>query len=193
MKIGLFFGSFNPVHTGHLVIASYMAEFTDLHQVWLVVSPHNPLKEKKTLLSNAHRLQLVRRAIGDYNNKVKASNVEFGLPQPSYTIKSLAYIKEKYPQHSFVLLMGTDNLATLHKWKNYEQILEQYEIYAYPRPASDGGEFKDHPKVKIIEGVPQMELSSTFIRNAIKEGKDIRYMIPEGAYNYMREMHFYEK
>jgi nicotinate-nucleotide adenylyltransferase len=192
MKIGLFFGSFNPIHNGHLIIASYFAEFTDLQQVWLVVSPHNPLKDKKTLLSNLHRLQLVRLSVAD-NNKLKASDIEFKLPQPSYTIKSLSYISEKYPKHEFVLIMGTDNLNTLHKWKNYEQILEHYQIYAYPRPESDGGEFKNHPHVKIIEGVPLMELSSTFIRMAVMQNKDVRYTMPEAAYNYMKEMHFYEK
>ena len=191
MKIGLFFGSFNPVHTGHMILANYMAQFTDLKQVWLVVSPHNPLKKKSTLLADHHRLQLVRLAIAD-NSKLKASNIEFKMPQPSYTINTLTYLKEKYPKNQFALIMGSDNLANLHKWKNYEQILAQYEIYAYPRPEHDGGELKNHPKVKIL-GAPLVEISSSFIRDSLKKGKDMSYMLPEAVLNYIKEMHFYEK
>ncbi len=191
MKVGLFFGSFNPIHIGHLAIANYMAEFTDLDKVWFVVSPHNPLKEKKTLLANNHRLQLVREAIDEYT-KFKASNIEFKLPQPSYTINSLAYLKEKYPQTEFALIMGSDNLQSFDKWKNYEEILKQYSIYVYPRTGYDGGQFKDHPKVKLTQA-PVMEISSTFIREAIKNKKDVRYMLSEPVYRYVKEMHFYEK
>ncbi len=191
MKIGLFFGSFNPVHNGHMVIAQYMAEFTDLSEVWLIVSPHNPLKAESSLLQDYHRLTLVRMAIGDYR-KLKASNIEFSLPKPSYTIHTLTYLKEKYPEASFALIMGTDNLNTFHKWKNYEEILVGYEIYTYPRPGSDGGKFKDHPKVKNINA-PMMELSSSFIRHAIKSKKDVRFMMPESVFNYIDEMNFYKK
>ena len=198
MKIGLYFGSFNPIHSGHLVIASYMAEFTDMDKVWFVVSPHNPLKEKNSLLKDHHRLRLVNEAIGD-NNKLKASNIEFKLPQPSYTINSLAYLKEKYPKYKFVLIMGSDNFATLHKWKNYEQILEQYEIYIYPRKEESEKVKKwesvnesGKQRIKFIDA-PLMEISSSFIRNAIKNKKDVRYMLPESVYNYIKEMHFYEK
>ena len=191
MKIGLFFGSFNPVHTGHMILANYMAQFTDLKQVWLVVSPHNPLKKKSTLLADHHRLQLVRLAIAD-NSKLKASNIEFKLPQPSYTINTLTYLKEKFPKNQFTLIMGSDNLANLHKWKNYEQILAQYDIYIYPRPENDGGELKNHPKVKLVNA-PLVEISSSFIREAIRNGKDMRYMLPEAVLNYVKEMHFYEK
>jgi len=191
MKIGLFFGSFNPVHNGHLVIASYMAEFTDLDQVWFVVTPHNPFKEKETLLADHHRFQLVKIAIGDFR-KLKVSDIEFNLPKPSYTIHTVSYLYDKYPEHQFVLIMGADNLDSFHKWKNWEQLLEQVELYVYPRKESSGGELLHHPKVQVIPA-PMMELSATFIRNAIKSGKDVRYMVPEAVWQYMREMHFYER
>ncbi len=191
MKTGLFFGSFNPVHNGHMVIANFFTEFSDLNQVWFVVSPHNPLKPAGSLLNDFQRLQLVELAIGDYR-KMKASKIEFGLPKPSYTINTLTHLQEKYPQHEFVLIMGSDNLHTFHKWKNYEQILEYYSIYIYPRPGFDGGDFKNHPKVKFIEA-PLMEISSTFIRNAIKSKKDVRFMMPEKVADYIDEMNFYRK
>ncbi|HNR48398.1 MAG TPA: nicotinate (nicotinamide) nucleotide adenylyltransferase [Bacteroidia bacterium] len=191
MKTGLFFGSFNPIHNGHMVIANYFAEFSDLKQVWFVVSPHNPLKPAGSLLNDFQRLQLVELAIGDYR-KMKVSKIEFGLPKPSYTINTLTHLQEKFPQHEFVLIMGSDNLHTFHKWKNYEQILEYYSIYIYPRPGFDGGDFKNHPKVKFIEA-PLMEISSTFIRNAIKSKKDVRFMMPEKVADYIDEMNFYKK
>jgi nicotinate-nucleotide adenylyltransferase len=191
MKVGLFFGSFNPVHTGHLVIAGYMAEFTDLEQVWFVVSPHNPLKLKQTLLQDYHRLTLVKTAIGA-NRKLKASDVEFKLSKPSYTIHTLAHLSEQFPQHTFVLILGMDILETFHKWKNYEQILENYELYVYPRPESNGGELINNPRVKKVDA-PLMQISSSFIREAIRNKKDVRYMMPESVWNYIEEMHFYEK
>lgn len=191
MKIGLFFGSFNPVHVGHMVIANYMLAYTDLDRVWFVVSPHNPLKQKNSLLHERQRLQMVTLAIGD-NNKMKASNIEFKLPQPSYTVNTLAYLKEKHPHYDFALIMGTDNLQSFHKWKNYEEILKYYELYVYPRPEGNGGDLMKHKKVKLINA-PLMELSSTAIRNAVKEKKDVRYFVPSDAWEYMKEMHFYEK
>ena len=191
MKIGLFFGTFNPIHNGHLVIAQYMAEFTDLDQVWMVVSPHNPLKLAGSLLQDHHRFEMVRIAVGDYK-KLKASKVEFGLPKPSYTINTLAYLHEQYPADNFVLIMGSDNLDTFTKWKNWEQIIEHHEIYIYPRPGSDGGTLKSHPKVKLVEA-PLMQLSSTFIRKAIHDKKDVRYMLSESVYKYLDEMNFYKK
>ena len=191
MKIGLFFGSFNPIHIGHTAIANYMLEFCGLDRLWFVVTPHNPLKEKKTLLADIHRLQLVREAIGD-NNKMKASNVEFSLPQPSYTVNTLAYLKEKHPEHKFVLILGSDNLSTFKKWKNYEEILKHHHLLVYPRPESDGGELAKHPKVKMTDA-PLMDVSSTFIRQAIKNKKDVRYLMPDAAWQYAREMHFYER
>ena len=191
MKIGLFFGSFNPVHTGHLVIAGYFSEFTDLEQVWFVVSPHNPLKLKHTLLQDYHRLTLVKTAIG-INKKLKATDIEFKLPKPSYTINTLVHLGEQYPQHQFVLIVGADILETFHKWKNYEQILENHELYVYPRPNCAGGELMNHPRVKKVDA-PLMEISASFIRESIRNKKDVRYMMPESVWNYIEEMHFYEK
>lgn len=191
MKIGLYFGSFNPIHSGHLVIAGYMAEFSDLKQVWMVVSPHNPLKPAGTLLQDYHRFHLVELGIGS-NKKLKASKIEFELARPSYTVVTLAYLQDKYPKHEFSLIMGADNLENLHKWKNFELILEHHDIYVYPRPNHDGGNLKNHPRVKWIDA-PQMEISSSFIRKSIKEGKDVRYMMPETVADYIDEMNFYKK
>ncbi len=190
MKIGLFFGSFNPVHCGHMVLAGYMSEFTDLEQVWFIVSPHNPLKLKNSLLQDYHRMSLVKIAIGD-NRKLKASDIEFKLPRPSYTINTLAYLFEKFPTHQFVLILGSDNLESFTKWKNYTEILDQVELYVYPRKDSDGGELINHPKVKKISA-PMMEISSSFIRDAIHNKKDIRYMLPEKVWEYIDEMNFYK-
>ncbi|MBK9639199.1 MAG: nicotinate-nucleotide adenylyltransferase [Bacteroidetes bacterium] len=191
MKIGLYFGSFNPIHSGHLVIAGYMAEFSDLKQVWMVVSPHNPLKPAGTLLQDYHRFHLVELGIGS-NKKLKASKIEFELARPSYTVVTLAYLQDKYPKHEFSLIMGADNLENLHKWKNFELILEHHDIYIYPRTNHDGGDLKNHPRVKWIDA-PQMELSSSFIRKSIKEGKDVSYMMPETVADYIDEMNFYRK
>lgn len=190
-KIGLFFGSFNPIHSGHLMIAGHMAEYSDLKEVWFVISPQNPLKEKTSLLPDYHRLALVNVAIED-DVRFKSCDIEFKLPQPSYTIDTLTYLQEKYPQKEFCLIMGADNLETISKWKNYEQIFEYYRIYVYPRPGSDGGNFKDHPNVKWLNA-PFLEISSSFIRSAIKEKKDMSYFLPDRVYKYIREMHFYEK
>ena len=191
MKVGLFFGSFNPIHVGHMVLANYMLAYTDLDKIWFVVSPHNPLKQKDSLLHERQRLQMVTLAIGD-NNKMKASNIEFKLSQPSYTVNTLAYLKEKHPSTDFVLIMGADNLEGFHKWKNYEEILKNHELYVYPRPAAKGGDLMNHKKVKLVKA-PLMEISSTEIRNAIKEKKDVRYFVPEAAWEYLKESHFYEK
>ena len=191
MKIGLYFGSFNPIHNGHLAIANYMLEFTDLEQIWFIVSPQNPLKKKKSLLADYHRYELVNLAIGDSVN-YKASNVEFSLPQPSRTIDTLAYLFDKYPDKQFTLMMGADNLLNFKKWKNYQEILNHYQIYVYPRPEVQQTDFDNHPSVKRIEA-PLMEISSSFIRQAIKDKKDIRFFLPETVWNYIKEMHFYEK
>ena len=190
-NIGLFFGSFNPVHTGHLIIANYMVEFTDLSQVWFVISPHNPFKEKKSLLPDYHRLALLNIAIED-NPRIKVTDIEFKLPKPSYTIDTLTYLHEKYPKKNFILIAGTDILPTFHKWKNYKQILEFYELYIYSRPDYDAGKYKSHQKIKIFNA-PLMEISSSFIRKSIKEGKNMDYMLPEKVYEYIKEMHFYKK
>lgn len=191
MQTGLFFGSFNPVHVGHMVLANYFLAETELKEVWFVVSPHNPLKEKSGLIHERYRLEMVKLAIGDFV-KMKASNIEFGLPQPSYTVNTLAHLQEKYPKKEFALIMGSDNLQTFHKWKNYEAILEKHFIYVYPRPGFDEGKFKGHPKIKMTEA-PLIEISSTYIRKAVKEKKDVRFYMPAPAWEYMKEMHFYEK
>ncbi len=192
MKIGLYFGTFNPIHIGHLTIANHMVEYSDLNQVWFVVTPHSPFKKKQTLLDDYQRLEMVYRATKDYT-KLKPSNIEFKLPQPNYTINSLAYLQEKYPDYEFSLIMGEDNLKGFHKWKNYELILEHHDIYVYPRITEDNikTQFHTNKKVHFINA-PIMELSSTFIRNAIKEGKNVRPMLPEHVWEYLDEMNFYK-
>jgi nicotinate-nucleotide adenylyltransferase len=195
-KVGLFFGSFNPIHVGHLVIAEYMVEFTPLEQIWFVVSPRNPLKKKETLLNENHRIRMVRLAIED-DTRFKASSIEFDLPRPSYTITTLAYLTEKYPKIDFSLILGEDNVATLHKWKNYETLLKDYKIYVYPRiysPAEDTAQpiKTTHPAI-VLTDAPIVELSSTFIRNAISEGKTIKHMVPPAVGEYIQEMNFYKK
>ena len=175
MKIGLYFGSFNPVHIGHLIIGSYVANNTDVDQVWFVISPHNPLKKSSTLLNEYHRLHLVQLAI-DQDEQLKASNIEFKLPRPSYTIDTLTYLSEKYPNYSFTVIMGSDSFQNISRWKNYEQILNNYSIYVYLRP---GFEVKTTTaNVKILKA-PLLEISSTEIRETIKAGKSIRYLVPE--------------
>lgn len=191
MHIGLFFGSFNPVHVGHMVLANYMVSFTNLEQVWFVVSPHNPLKEKSSLLNQNQRLHMVNLAIGD-NDKLKSSNIEFGLSQPSYTINTLVHLKEKYPQHHFSLIMGEDNLASFTKWKNYEEILKHYKLYVYPRPNSNSESLKTHPNV-IMTQAPLMDISSTMIRQAIKDKKNMSSFVPQAVWQYLDEMSFYKK
>jgi nicotinate-nucleotide adenylyltransferase len=191
-RIGLFFGTFNPIHTGHLNLANYFAEFSDLDQVWLVVTPHNPLKDKKSLLADHHRLAMVRIAIEDYP-RLRASNVEFDLPQPNYTVNTLAYLEEAHPENEFCLIMGTDNLNSLHKWKNYEVILERYPIYVYPRitTPAEWEPPKGKGNIHFVKA-PIFELSSTFIRKSIRNGKDIRPMLPHGVWKYLDEMNFYK-
>ena len=188
-KTGLYFGSFNPIHIGHLAIANYMLEFTDLDEVCFVVSPQNPLKSKNTLLPNHHRYAMVVRAVEDYY-RFQVSNIEFSLPQPSYTINTLLALGEKYPEKEFVLILGSDNLDTFHKWKNYEVILQYYRLYVYPRPGHDGGKFRQHPSVHWVNA-PLMEISSSFIRSAIQHKKDIRFFLPEKVFKYLDEMGFY--
>jgi len=193
MKIGLYFGTFNPIHIGHLTIANHMAEYSDLDAIWMVVTPHNPFKKKSTLLDNNHRYEMVNIATEDYP-KIKPSNIEFKLPQPNYTVNTLAHLKEKYPVYEFCLIMGEDNLKGLHKWKNYEVILAHHNVYVYPR-ISEGTvehQFTDHPKIHRVNA-PIMEISSTFIRNAIKEKKNIKPLLPEKVWSYIDVMNFYKK
>ena len=192
MNIGLYFGSFNPIHIGHLVIANHIAEYSNLDEVWFVVTPHNPFKKKNSLLDNFQRLEMVYRATKDYI-KLKPCDIEFNLPQPNYTINTLIYLQEKYPNYAFSLIMGEDNLKSFHKWKNYEVILENHHIYVYPRVSKEKIEtqFDDHKKIHHIDA-PIMELSSTSIRNAIKTGKNIKPMLPEHVWEYLDEMNFYK-
>jgi nicotinate-nucleotide adenylyltransferase len=190
-KTGLFFGSFNPIHIGHLALANYMLSFTDLDEVWFVISPHNPLKDKQSLLAQNHRLYMVKLAVENHP-KFKASDIEFKLSQPSYTINTLTYLKEKYPKKNFNLIMGMDNLQNFHKWKNYEQILDKHSIYVYPRQYSNAGSFINHPNIKITEA-PVMEISSSFIRKAVLDKKDVSCFMPEKVAAYVSEMNFYKK
>lgn len=189
MKIGLFFGSFNPVHVGHMIIANYMATQTDLQQVWLVVSPQNPLKPKNTLARDRDRLHLVRLAIGE-NTLLKASDIEFSLPKPSYTIDTLTHLSEKYPQHEFALIMGGDNLATLHRWKNYEQLLRGYDLYVYKRPTYELGDFATHPRVHLFDA-PMMEISATYIRQCLQNDKSVQFLLPDAVFKYLSEVNLY--
>jgi nicotinate-nucleotide adenylyltransferase len=196
-KVGLYFGSFNPIHIGHMAIAGYMTGFSDLDQVWFVVSPHNPLKNRETLLPDHQRLHMVRLAIGD-NERLKASDIEFRLPIPSFTIDTLAYMEEKYPGRKFGLVMGEDNLYTLHKWKNVTTLVSKYPVYVYPRPGCVKPASPMLDSILAIADIhqvdaPLMDISSTFIRDGIKAGKDMSYFVPPEVWKYIREMHFYEK
>jgi nicotinate-nucleotide adenylyltransferase len=197
LNTGLYFGSFNPIHIGHLAIAGYMTEYAGLDQIWFVVSPLNPLKKKENLLDDHQRLHMVQLAIGE-NDHLKASDIEFKLPVPSYTIDTLAYLNDKYPKNKFVLVMGEDNLNTLHKWKNAKELVSKYSLYVYPRPGT-----VRPPHVLLDEligkadihfvNAPHMEISGTFIRNGIRMKKDMSYFLSPSVWKYIKEMHFYEK
>jgi nicotinate-nucleotide adenylyltransferase len=189
MKIGLFFGSFNPIHVGHLIVANVMATSTDLEQVWLIVSPQNPFKKSKSLLHEFDRFDMVQKSITD-NHRLKASDVEFSMPKPSYTIDTLVRLQEKYPQHEFKLIIGEDNLAQFGNWKNYDKILEYYGLYVYPRPNAQASEFKNHPAVRMVDA-PLLDISATFIRERLKAGKSIRYMVSEEVEEYIVRKKFY--
>lgn len=189
MKVGLFFGSFNPVHTGHLIIANHIASNTSLDEVWFVVSPQNPFKEKASLLSQYDRLHLVNLAI-ENNPKLRASDIEFKLPTPSYTIDTLTFLKDKYKQHTFSLIMGADNLTNLHKWKNADILLRDYPIYVYSRPDAVKPKVDLKGDIQFLDA-PLLSISATFIRTQIKEGKSIKYLVPEKVENYILESNFY--
>ncbi len=203
MKIGLYFGTFNPIHIGHLIIANHMAEYSGLDQIWMVVTPHNPLKNKDTLLDDYQRLQLVFLATEDYP-KIKPSDIEFKLSQPNYTVNTLAHLQEKYPEYVFSLIMGEDNLKSLHKWKNHEIILQNHEIYVYPRIsleldtslkgelAKQNSSFKTHPKIHFIDA-PIVEISSTFIRGNIKKKKNVQPLLPSKVWEYIDHNNLYKK
>lgn len=187
---GLFFGSYNPIHIGHLVIANYMATFTELKEVWLIVSPHNPLKQKSGLANMYDRLEMAKLAT-ENAPQIKVSDIEFKLPQPSYTIDTLAHLKERYPEKEFVLIMGADNLSSLKKWKNFEVLLKDYSIYVYPRPGADLSGWKDHPSITFTD-TPQMEISSTFIRKAIKENKNVQFFVPDNVLAFIEQKSMYK-
>lgn len=189
MKIGLFFGSFNPIHIGHMVIANVMAEHTDLSKVWLVVSPHNPFKSEKSLLHEFDRYDMVKAAIAD-NYKLEVSDVEFHLPRPSYTIDTLTYLTEKHPGKEFKVIIGEDNLESFTKWKNYEQILNLYGLYVYPRPNVTNSDLKRHDRIRMVDA-PLLDISATYIRNCVRNNKSIRYLVPEPVEQLIRLKQFY--
>lgn len=186
---GLFFGSFNPIHVGHMVMANYFVTEGGMGDVWFVVSPHNPLKEQRSLASESDRLEMVRLAIGD-DLRFRASDIEFRMPKPSYTVDTLVRLKEKYPNREFALIMGGDNLAVFHKWKNPEAILEQFKVFVYARPGYDGGRYAGHPAIIILEP-PQMSVSSSYIRQGIARGFDMRHTLPAGVWNYIDKNNLY--
>lgn len=189
-KIGLFFGSFNPIHMGHLIIANIMAETTDLKKVWFVVSPQNPFKPAKGLLHEFDRYDMVRAAVHDHY-KIEVTDVEFHLPKPSYTIHTLVYLTEKHPDKQFKVIIGEDNLESFAKWKNHEVILNDYGLYVYPRPHAQPSELKQHPNVKMVEA-PMIDISATFIRNCIRKKQSVRYLVPDAVEEKIRSKGFYQ-
>lgn len=189
MKIGLLFGSFNPIHTGHLIIANLAHEFTSADQIWFIVSPQNPFKKNKNLLHEFDRIDLVETAISD-DFRFKASDVEFHMNRPSYTVDTLTVLSEKYPQHHFQLIIGEDNLSSFLKWKNHEVILEEYGLIVYPRPHSVDSELKQHPNVTMIDA-PQMDISATLIRKMVRTNKSIKYMVPERVEQMINSRKFF--
>jgi len=189
MKIGLFFGSFNPIHIGHLIIANTMAHHADLEQVWFVVSPQNPFKKSKSLLHEFDRYDMVQMAIDD-NPQFRVTDIEFKLPRPSYTIDTLTHLQEKYPQHTFRLIIGGDNLEQFKKWKNHDKILEYYGLYVYPRPGAEFNELLQHPNTQLVTA-PLMDISATFVRDCIRDGKSIRYLVTERVEEYILRKKFY--
>ena len=183
MKIGLYSGSFNPIHHGHVMLANYLVEFSDLDELWFVVSPQNPLKKREDLMKDEDRLKMVELAL-DGDERFKVSDVELSLPLPSYTINTLRALSMRYPDDQFVFICGMDSLQGMYRWREYQAILDNYELLVFPRKGYDGGELIHHPHVKVLE-TPVIEVSSTFIRNCMKEGKDVRHFMPEKAYQYL--------
>ncbi len=190
MKIGLYFGSFNPIHVAHLIIANHILNETDIEKIWFVVSPQNPFKSEKNLLNEYHRLHLVRLAT-ENDNRIKASDIEFGLPKPSYTVNTLAYLAEKYPEHEFCIVMGSDSFQNLDKWKNFEVIVKSCPVYVYRR---QGFEVDNHFNARLhIVDAPLLQLSATHIRKCIAEGKSIRYMVPDAVLEEIEKGRYYKK
>ena len=190
LKIGLFFGSFNPVHMGHMIIANVMAENADLAKVWFVVTPQNPFKPAKGLLHEFDRYDMVKAAIAD-NYKLEVSDVEFHLPKPSYTIDTLVMLSEKNPTKQFKVILGEDNLVNFEKWKNHDEILDQYGLYVYPRPGVTNSVLLRHPNVKVVEA-PVLDISATYVRQCIKSNKSVRYLVPEPVEQIIRLRNFYK-
>ncbi|MFY0606352.1 MAG: nicotinate-nucleotide adenylyltransferase [Cyclobacteriaceae bacterium] len=190
MKVGLFFGSFNPIHVGHLIIANVIRETTPIDEIWFVVSPQNPFKKNKGLLHEFDRIDLVRAAIED-DYHFKASDVEFGMPRPSYTIDTLTVLAEKYPQHEFSLIIGEDNLGSFRKWKNHQSILEHFQLIVYPRPHSKPSDLLDHESVLVVEA-PMMEISATLIRKMIKSNQSIKYLVPHRVEELIKGKKYYQ-
>jgi len=189
-QVGLFFGSFNPIHVGHLIIANHIVQNSPLQEIWFVVSPQNPFKSKSSLLDERQRLYMVNLAIED-NYQLRSSSVEFDLPVPSYTVDTLAYLQEKHPKDQFSLIMGTDNLESLNKWKNYTVILERHALYIYTRPGYQAANWKNNANIHFCEA-PQLHLSSSFIREQIQAGKSVQYLLTERVHRYVEEMNFYK-
>lgn len=190
-RIGLFFGSYNPIHIGHMAIANYVVEYTDLKEVWFVISPQSPFKKREHLLDNYERLEMVNRAIND-DERFKASDIEFQLPVPSYTIDTLTYLSEKFPKRKFALIMGADNLFHFYKWKNFELVKNQFHIYVYPRPGIHRDECPKFDNLHWVEA-PLMDISASFIRKAIREGKNVSQFLPSGVWKYIDEMFYYRR
>ncbi len=191
MKIGVFFGSFNPIHIGHMMIAEYIYEYSDLDQIWFIVSPQNPFKKKDILLEDHHRLEMVYRAIGD-DNRFRVSNIEFRMPKPSFTIDTLTWISEMYPNDQFAMIMGSDNLKNFHKWKNHRLLIENYPRYVYPRYGDSELMSGKHENIIMVKA-PKIEISGSMIRESISGRKTLRYFLPEKVYQYIDEMNFYKK
>ena len=189
-KIGIYSGSFNPIHHGHVMLANYLVEFSDLDELWFVVSPQNPLKRKADLLDDDERLRMVQLAVGD-DPRFRVSDVEMHLPTPSYTINTLTALSERYPEGQFVFICGMDSLQNLHQWREYQKILDNYKLLVFPREGYDGDDLAGHPSVTILK-TPILEISSTFIRNCVAEGRDVRHFMPAKAFDYMQEMGFYK-
>jgi nicotinate-nucleotide adenylyltransferase len=189
LKIGLFFGSFNPIHIGHLIIANIMAETTDLDKVWFVVSPQNPFKPSKGLLHEFDRYDMARAAVFD-SYKLEVTDIEFHLSKPSYTIHTLVHLQEKHPDKEFKVIIGEDNLEGFPKWKNAEMILKNYGLYVYPRPHAQPSQLKSHPNVKMVEA-PMVDISATFIRNCIRNKQSVRYLVPDAVEEMIRTKGFY--
>ena len=191
MKIGLYFGSFNPVHTGHMIIANHLVNVSDIDQVWMVVSPQNPFKKRKNLADGYDRLHLAELAIGD-NPNIRTCNIEFELPVPSYTIDTLTYLQERNPDFEFSLIMGSDNIEKFHKWKNFEMILDHYSIYIYQRAGNISDLYIEYDNIHYLDA-PLLDISSSYIRKLIKDGKSVRYMVPHEVYKYLMESNMYKK